>query len=146
MTIKGPISEEMILDMQRYPGAQNADIEAVLDYVSNTVETGMDVEMGMPVSVSRDEYRVGGGLFGTGSISPALVFRNKQHSDYATIFVSFKLTGAVLEVMVAQSTPTSRNYQKTQQGKLLADKDAAQREDTYYIALCQVVAEAIQLD
>lgn len=145
MTIKGPLADEMVLGTKNFTGAQGVDIDSIVNLVAQTVEQTMENEMGMPVSVSRDEYKVGGGLFSSGVVSPAVVFSSKENADYAQVFVSFKRTGGILEVMVAQKTPTSRNYQKVAQGKLFSDKAAAQAEDTYYGAITQAILGAIEL-
>lgn len=143
MTIKGPVNEAAILDTRRYKGCQSLDPLDAASAVAKAVVNIMEEDMGMPVTISADEYKIGGGLFGTSSISPAIVFRSKQNSNYASVFAAFKKTGAVLEVTIAQNSPTSRNYQKVVQGKLFADKAAAQEEDSYYSAVAQSIDEAI---
>lgn len=145
MTIKGPVSENFTLDVKRYTGCKDIDLEAVISDVAEKVQQAMEEQAGMLVSVSRDEYKVGGGLLSAGTVSPALVFTSRQHPDYAGVFVSFKHTGAILELLVAQKGATTRNYQKVTQGKLFADKAAFEEEDLFYSMLAQFVFEAIDL-
>ncbi len=143
MTIKGPVNETMLLDVRRYKGAQGIDPNEAAQLVSDAVSSIMQDDMGMPVNARSDEYKIGGGLFGSGTISPAVVFTSQSFSDYASVFAAFDKTGAILEVTIAQGTPTSRNYQKVAQGKLFSDKTAAQKEDSYYAAVCQAIDEAM---
>lgn len=146
MTIKGPVSAESTLSVVRYPGAQNVDVEVLRDEVARTVMQSMREDMGMPVTATRDEYKIGGGLFGSASVSPAALFKSKDHPEYASVFAAFTLKGAILEVTVAQYSSTSKNYQKVQQRKMFADKAAAQAEDMYYSAIAQVLGDAAKLD
>lgn len=143
MTIKGPVHENMVLNVHKYKGCQSTNPGDLPKVIAQAVCRIMEEDMGMPVTATEDEYKVGGGLFGSGSVSPAVVFRSKNHPEYATVFAAFKKTGALLEVTVAQNSPTSRNYQKTAQKKLFADKAAAEEEDSYYGAVTQAVDEAI---
>jgi|GEM_PF-4577515 len=143
MAIKGPVHEESMVDVKRYKGARDIDPNTLAGEVARRVVELMEEDYGMPVSTTMDEYRVGGGLFGSGSVSPAVAVYSKQHNNYAMFFAAFELTGAVLDVTIAKGTCISRNLIKATEGKLFADKAAAQQEENYYSSVCQALDEAI---
>ena len=145
MAIMGPKPDDMVLEIKNYKGCLNVDLQEIINHVSSSVAISMETEMGMPVNVSSDTYKIKGGLFSQTIENPALVFSSKNKPEYASIFVSFSKTAGILEVMVAQATLTSRNYQRVAQGKLFSDKASAAEEATYYGALSQAILEAIDL-
>lgn len=143
MTIQGPKPESYIINTIQIRNTADWDIPMVMNVVADGVVAAMDKEMGMPVTASIDEYSEGGGFFSKPTISPALAFRSKEHADYTFIFATFKRTGGILEIMIAQGTLPSKNWQRVAAGKLLGKQEEARQEDLFYDVLYEAIQNSI---